>query len=55
MSKVLLEAQDLHLSFRGVKALVGVSFSVSEGDLFAVIGPNGAGKTSLLNVLSGLY
>ena len=55
MSKVLLEAQDLHLSFRGVKALVGVSFTVSEGDLFAVIGPNGAGKTSLLNVLSGLY
>ncbi|WP_337870890.1 ABC transporter ATP-binding protein [Meiothermus sp.] len=55
MSKVLLEAHDLHLSFRGVKALVGVSFSVSEGDLFAVIGPNGAGKTSLLNVSSGLY
>ncbi len=55
MSKVLLEAHDLHLSFRGVKALVGVSFSVSQGDLFAVIGPNGAGKTSLLNVLSGLY
>lgn len=55
MSKVLLEAQDLHLAFRGVKALVGVSFSVSEGDFFAVIGPNGAGKTSLLNVLSGLY
>ncbi|RIH84425.1 Lipopolysaccharide export system ATP-binding protein LptB [Meiothermus luteus] len=55
MAKVLLEAQDLHLSFRGVKALVGISFSVSEGDLFAVIGPNGAGKTSLLNVLSGLY
>jgi branched-chain amino acid transport system ATP-binding protein len=55
MSKLLLEAKDLHLSFRGVKALVGVSFTVSEGDLFAVIGPNGAGKTSLLNVLSGLY
>lgn len=55
MAKTLLEAHNLHLSFRGVKALVGVSFGVSEGDLFAVIGPNGAGKTSLLNVLSGLY
>jgi len=55
MPKTLLEAHDLHLSFRGVRALVGVSFSVSEGDFFAVIGPNGAGKTSLLNVLSGLY
>lgn len=55
MGQILLQAQDLHLSFRGVKALVGVSFTVSQGDLFAVIGPNGAGKTSLLNVLSGLY
>ncbi|GIW32487.1 ABC transporter ATP-binding protein [Meiothermus ruber] len=55
MSETLLEVHDLHLSFRGVKALAGVSFSVAEGDLFAVIGPNGAGKTSLLNVLSGLY
>jgi branched-chain amino acid transport system ATP-binding protein len=55
MPKTLLEAHDLHLSFRGVRALAGVSFSVSEGDFFAVIGPNGAGKTSLLNVLSGLY
>lgn len=55
MARVLLEARGLHLSFKGVKALVDVNFSVSEGDLFAVIGPNGAGKTSLLNVLSGLY
>jgi branched-chain amino acid transport system ATP-binding protein len=55
MARVLLEAKGLYLAFKGVKALVDVNFSVSEGDLFAVIGPNGAGKTSLLNVLSGLY
>ncbi len=52
---VILKAQDLHLSFKGVKALSGVEFSVSEGEFFAVIGPNGAGKTTLLNVLSGVY
>jgi branched-chain amino acid transport system ATP-binding protein len=51
----ILEAKDLHLSFKGVKALSGVSFSVAEGEFFAVIGPNGAGKTTLLNVLSGVY
>ncbi|WP_337844186.1 ABC transporter ATP-binding protein [Thermus sp.] len=52
---VILEAQNLHLSFRGVKALNGVSFRVEEGAFYAVIGPNGAGKTTLLNVLSGVY
>jgi branched-chain amino acid transport system ATP-binding protein len=52
---VILEAKDLHLSFRGVKALNGVSFRVEEGAFYAVIGPNGAGKTTLLNVLSGVY
>ncbi|MFN3368958.1 MAG: ATP-binding cassette domain-containing protein, partial [Thermus sp.] len=52
---VILEVKDLHLSFKGVKALAGVGFSVAEGEFFAVIGPNGAGKTTLLNVLSGVY
>ena len=33
----------------------GVSFSVEEGELFAVIGPNGAGKTSIFNCISGVY
>ena len=51
----LLEVEDIHLSFAGVKAIDGVSFSVSNGELFAVIGPNGAGKTSIFNCLSGVY
>ena len=32
-----------------------ISFSVDEGEIFAVIGPNGAGKTSLFNVISRVY
>jgi branched-chain amino acid transport system ATP-binding protein len=43
------------LSFAGVTAINGVSFTVGESELFAVIGPNGAGKTSIFNVLSGVY
>ena len=39
----LLEVRDVTLRFRGVTALDGVSFSVDDGELFAVIGPNGAG------------
>ena len=51
----LLEVQDVHLSFEGVKAVVGVSFHVDDGELFAIIGPNGAGKTSLFNSINQVY
>jgi branched-chain amino acid transport system ATP-binding protein len=52
---VLLRLDDLHLSFGGVTALVGVSLEVHTGDFFAIIGPNGAGKTSVFNCVSGIY
>ena len=51
----ILRAEDLHLSFGGVKALQEVGFEVREGDIFAIIGPNGAGKTCLLNCINGFY
>lgn len=51
----LVEVDDIHLSFEGVKAVDGVSFQVSNHELFAIIGPNGAGKTSIFNCLSGVY
>jgi branched-chain amino acid transport system ATP-binding protein len=51
----LVEVDDIHLTFEGVKAVDGVSFQVSNHELFAIIGPNGAGKTSIFNCLSGVY
>jgi branched-chain amino acid transport system ATP-binding protein len=51
----LLSVEDVHLSFRGVKAIDGVSFDVDDGELFAIIGPNGAGKTSLFNSINQVY
>ncbi len=51
----ILELNDVHLSFAGIKAIDGVSFSVKAGELFAIIGPNGAGKTSIFNCISGAY
>ncbi len=51
----LLQVKDIKLSFKGVKAIDGVSFHVDDGELFSVIGPNGAGKTSIFNCLNQVY
>jgi branched-chain amino acid transport system ATP-binding protein len=51
----LLQVQDLHLDFGGVKAVDGLTFAVDEGDILSVIGPNGAGKTSAFNCITGFY
>jgi branched-chain amino acid transport system ATP-binding protein len=51
----ILTFDNVRLSFKGVRAIDGVSFTVGRHELFAVIGPNGAGKTSIFNVLSGVY
>ncbi len=51
----VLEFENVHLSFGGLKVLDNVSFEVEPGELFAIIGPNGAGKTSAFNCLSGVY
>ena len=51
----ILEFNEVHLSFGGLKVLDNVSFHVEPGELFAIIGPNGAGKTSMFNCLSGVY
>jgi len=52
---VQLSCTDIQLNFGGVRALSGVSFEVTRGDIFAIIGPNGAGKSSMLNCISGVY
>ena len=54
-SEVLLQVDDVSLSFGGLNALTDVSFSVRKGEILAIIGPNGAGKSSMLNVINGFY
>jgi ABC-2 type transport system ATP-binding protein len=49
-----VEISSVKKSYGDVKAVDGVSFSVNEGEVFALVGPNGAGKTTLIEILEGL-
>ena len=49
----LLEVEGLCKAFGGVRAVAGIGFALTRGDIRAVIGPNGAGKTTLFNLLGG--
>src|SRR3989337_334574 len=51
----LFEAQNISISFGGIKAVDGVSFTVGEGEIFAIVGPNGAGKSTIFNLISRIY
>jgi branched-chain amino acid transport system ATP-binding protein len=51
----ILEVGSVTLTFRGIAALLDVSFTVERGQIASLIGPNGAGKTSMLNCISGRY
>lgn len=50
----MLQAEGLHVSYRAVKALRGVSLRVEEGEIVSLIGANGAGKSTTLRALSGM-
>lgn len=51
----VLKAEGLSKSYKkGVMAVKDVSFTVGEGEIFALIGPNGAGKTSTIRMISTL-
>jgi branched-chain amino acid transport system permease protein len=49
----ILTVADVSKDFGGVRAVDGVSLSVTRGTLTGLIGPNGAGKSTLLSLLAG--
>ncbi len=50
----LLAIENLKVSYSGIKALKGISFSVEKGKIVTLIGANGAGKSTTLRTISGL-
>ena len=51
---MMLELQDLTVSYGGIQALKGISLQVGEGEIVTLIGANGAGKSTTLRTISGL-
>ena len=49
-----IEVENLHHAYGNRQALVGVTFDVSQGEIFGILGPNGGGKTTLFKILSTL-
>jgi branched-chain amino acid transport system ATP-binding protein len=51
---MLLELDNVTLTYGRIRALHGISLEVDEGEVVALIGANGAGKTTTMRAVSGL-
>lgn len=49
-----VEVEGLVKQYGSAKAVDGVGFTISRGEIFALLGQNGAGKTTTLECLEGL-
>ncbi len=54
MSAPIVDVEELRKRYPNAadEAVKGISFSISEGEIFGLLGPNGAGKTTTIGVLT---
>ncbi|MDQ0232095.1 ABC transporter ATP-binding protein [Metabacillus malikii] len=50
----IIELKNVQKVFKDKKAVDGISFSITKGEIVAILGPNGAGKTTTMNIMLGL-
>ena len=54
LSSTIVEVQDLHKDYGGVRALNGLTMTIGRNEIHCIIGPNGAGKSTLFKLLMGI-
>jgi ABC-2 type transport system ATP-binding protein len=54
MTDSAISIEDLEYSYGATRALRGISFNLSRGEILGFLGPNGAGKTTTVKILTGL-
>ncbi len=53
MEEKVLEIVNLNKSYGTVKAVSGLSLTITKGQVFGLLGPNGSGKTTTLGIVLG--
>ncbi|TVQ28789.1 MAG: ABC transporter ATP-binding protein [Spirochaetaceae bacterium] len=51
----ILDLENVTMTFGGLRAVDGLSFTVFDGEIVGLIGPNGAGKTTVFNCVTQFY
>ena len=50
----MLELRNVSKRFRGIPAVVDVSFQARAGEITGYLGPNGSGKSTTIKMITGL-
>jgi branched-chain amino acid transport system ATP-binding protein len=50
----IFECEKVNKAYGGLLAVKDLSFSIREGEIYAIAGPNGAGKTTFFDTISGV-
>ena len=54
MNTTIIKVKDLVKNYGNFQAVKGISFEVSDGEIFGLLGPNGAGKSTTLEIIETL-
>jgi len=53
--EIALELRGVSKTFGSVRAVEGIDFAASRGQIHAIVGDNGAGKSTMIKIVVGIY